>query len=820
MTAAPASAERVDSGALKAEVTADPWSLTFTDSAGKAVLTESRAEPLGVRTAGGWARATRASSIAPEGNGLRARVATTEAGRVLDVLIAPAGEGGIRIESKPLSTDGVLVSGMGFEARSGERYTGFGERSDHVDGRGREVESYVSDGPLREEDRNYPKAVVPPWGTRDRDDSTYYPVPWMLSSAGYGVLVAREETSRFRLGVDRADSWSAEVDGATLALEVFAGPAPADALRRFTARTGRQPEPPAPWAFGPWFQTGQPNITPLAEEAALVKAQRDADVPISAAETQMHFLPCGAHKGNEDYERKRTAAFHAAGLAHLSYFNPSLCASYQPVYNQAASAGLLQKSGGQPFTYPAFVGGSGPAGFTSEPLSQFDFTHPGTEPFYEKLVREAFDQGKDGWMEDFGENTPPFVTAADGTTGDAGHNRYPLDYHCTVKRITRRLDRPVVRFQRSGWTGAARCADNVWGGDPTTVWGYDGLASVVTQGLSMGLSGVSRWGSDIGGYNTYGPTQNLTRELLERWIQMGAVSGVMRTKRSGLAVPSYTRPQVFDKETLPMWRRYTKLHTQLYPYIAAADAHYRRSGMPLMRHGMLIDPEDPKAVAADDQLGFGPDLLAAPVLTPGARTRKLYAPPGKWVDWWRSVTYEEKDGAFLPHAPALLEGGREHTLPAPRDELPLLARAGAVIPMLPAEVDTLAPYGGGGLVTLADREDQLVLNAFPRGRWTGAFGEDGQLASVEGRSRKRRRWVLIVRSPERRKFTVRAALGTLARPFKPRAVLVGKKRLKRGAWSYDARERVLTVTFTAARGSLRVESRRPRKPGRNSRPRR
>lgn len=87
------------------------------------------------------------------------------------------------------------------------------------------------------------------------------------------------------------------------------------------------------------------------------------------------------------------------------------------------------------------------------------------------------------------------------------HNRYPTDYHCAVYDIAKRQPRPVARFNRSGWTGTAACSDIVWGGDNTTVWDYDGLSSAVKEALSMGLSGVSRWASDIGGYNTYGPME-------------------------------------------------------------------------------------------------------------------------------------------------------------------------------------------------------------------------------------------------------------------------------------------------------------------------
>ena len=799
--AAPAGAatETVGDRALRAVVHSDPWRVELA-GAGGVVLREHRDLALGHRTAGGWSRALRARELRRDGDGLAA-VVETSSGTDLAVAIRPAGEGGISIRAEPVAAVGVQAVRIGFETPPGERFFGFGSRSNAVDHRGHEVENYVTDGPTRPEDRDYPRAVVPPWSHGERDDSTYYPVPWLLSSRGYGVLADRDETSRFRLASDAGDAWSVEIDTSQLALRVFAGPRPADALRRFTAATGTQPAPPAPWTFGPWFQTGQPNRVDLAAEAEMMRVQREGDAPVSAAETQMHFLPCGAHRDDPGYNRARTQAFHGAGLAHLVYFNPSLCTSYQPVWSQAAGEGLLiREQSGQPHTHPAFVGGGGPSGFTTEPLSQFDFTAPGTEAFYERLVREAIDGDHDGWMEDFGEGVPPHGRAADGSTGTGLHNRYPVDYHCTVQRIADRAGRPVVRHLRSGWTGAARCAPLVWGGDPTTVWDYDGLASGVKQALGIGMSGVSRFGTDIGGYNTYGPWQNLTPELLVRWIQFGAVSGVMRTKYSGLAFPSYRRPQVFDPEILPVWRRYTKLHTQLYPYILAADLKYRASGMPLMRHLALVAPDDPRAVRADDQLMFGPDLLAAPVLEPGAKTRKLYAPAGRWVDWWRSVGYDTRDGSFHPRRARVLHGGAEHTLPAPLEELPLLARAGSVLPLLSADVDTLAPYGGSGVVRLADREDRLTLVAFPRGRWRGAMFERERISSTE----LRRGWRLGVSGLRTRRYTVRASLATPARPFRPCAVTVGGRRLSKRRWSYSRSKRVLTARFTARKASLRA----------------
>jgi alpha-glucosidase (family GH31 glycosyl hydrolase) len=195
----------------------------------------------------------------------------------------------------------------------------------------------------------------------------------------------------------------------------------------------------------------------------------------------------------------------------------------------------------------------------------------------------------------------------------------------------------------------------------------------------MGLSGISTWGSDIGGF--FALFQNeLTPELLARWVQVGAVSGVMRTEADGIAVPDKARPQVWDADQIDNWRRYAKLHTQLYPYLVAADDEYQRTGLPLMRQLSLVYPGDATAAGRDDEFMFGPDLLAAPVVEPGATQRSLYLPQGRWVDMWRTLRYRESDGALRMQRATVLRGPGDVTVPAPLDELPLLARAGTASP--------------------------------------------------------------------------------------------------------------------------------------------
>jgi sulfoquinovosidase len=790
-TSAPAaSAVQVEAGVLGARVTERPWSLVFTDGHGRDLLSESPGTGsgptgrLGFKTALGWFHATHV--IASRSAGAKAYDATLATndplGRRIELRLARDAGGVIAMTARVTgrAVSGVTHTGIAFRTTLGQRILGFGERSNAVEQRGREVESYVAEGPFEEDERAFVPAFVPPWGFHPRDDATYFPMPWLLSTDGYGVLVDSPQTSVYRLLSDSPGAWSVEVEAARLRMRVFGGPFPAGVLRRLTARIGRQPRP-APYVFGPWYQPRDD------EEAILAQLQR-ADVPMSVAQTYTHYLPCEDQRGREQAERERVARFHREGLAVTTYFNPMICTDHTRYAEAAASGALVRDPLGQPYVYRYST-------LEDFVVSQFDFTAPAGRSMYARLLREAMADGHDGWMEDFGEYTPLDARAADGSTGTGLHNRYPTQYHCAAFRAAPR----ATRYVRSGWTGTARCAPVVWGGDPSVDWGFDGLRSAVANGLTMGLSGVSTWGSDIGGFFALFENR-LTPELLIRWIQVGAVSGVMRTQANGIRIPESERPQVWDRGIVRHWRRWAKLRTQLYPYIAAADRAYRRRGLPIMRHLALVHPLDTRAAGQEDEFMFGPALLAAPVLEPGARRRSLHLPHGQWVDLWRSARYRSRDGGLSLRRARLISGGRygrRVRLPAPLAELPLLARAGALLPLLPPDVDTLASYGDRArAVSLRDRRGRRVLLAFPRGSSSARLEDGGVLRSREGRGE----WRLSIRSRRTRRWQVEASLATLRRPFRPCAVEATGGRLVR--WSYDRRRRVLAAVLSARRGGL------------------
>ncbi|MBA2505921.1 MAG: glycoside hydrolase family 31 protein [Thermoleophilaceae bacterium] len=822
--ATPAAAVELRSGGIEARVQADPFGLEFVDlSDGDVMKTSSggRLGPLGyafdLRQAalnnavfGYYAgteaetisfRAKRLRSSRTDGGALVLDVATDDPqGHRLEVRLEPSAEGAITVSSKIAAGSGPLagrasLSGASFEAAGGERFLGFGGRSNAVDQTGGRVFNWAEEGPYGAGDYDDElKRYAPEFTFPTGPTSANFPLAWNVTTRGFGLLIDQTQRSYFELG----SPWEASAEANEFRFTAFAGPKPADVVRRYSAYAGRQPKA-VPWIFGPWFQ-------PTSEKAEfeLAKLFRSEDVPVSVAQTYTHYLPGGEHRGKEAAERKRVEGYHDLGYKITTYFNPHISRDYQPVYDQAAQRGQLVKTrAGTPYTV------TNP--FTRDlQVSEIDFTAPGGKELFGRLLDDAVGAGYDGWMEDFGEYTPTDSQFSNGKDGLEMHNQYPVDYHCASTEHSG-AKAPAV-FIRSGYHGVQRCARVVWGGDPTEDWSCtDGLCAAIHQALNMGLSGVAYWGSDIGGFHAIANPRT-SDELNIRWLQFGAVSGVMRTQANGYSVrgDKSARSQVWNKAVLPTWRRYSKLRTQLYPYMEAASEEYQRSGLPISRQLSLAYPDDPASARAQTEFMFGPDLLAAPVIQPGARKRQLRLPPGDWVDFNRSTSYRERDGSLHMDLASVQPGGRDVTAEAPLGELPLFARAGTVLPLLPAEVDTLADDIGSrkGLTKLKDVRSTLGLLAFPRGTSSATLPDGERIKSIE--KPRGRGWALRIAGKRSRIWFLEASTATLRKTFRPRCVKLGRRVVPKRKWSYDAGKRELHVRFRAKSATLRATQKRCR----------
>jgi alpha-D-xyloside xylohydrolase len=539
-----------------------------------------------------------------------------------------------------------------------------------------------------------------------------FTMPWFVARSGYGFLLHSTWLNRFHL--DRPGTWRVEhADPGRLRMRIYAGPTPKQVITRFTSDqdVGRQPEP-APWYFGPWYQPTGAD----AFRRSLVPRWREADVPVSVAQTYTHYLPCAAHAGRDADERALTDLYHQWGYKVTTYVNSFVCQDHA-AYAEGDRQGWFVKTQ-LGTTYPMPY-----AAYLDSPSAIVDFSAPGATEWWHGLIDDALVNGYDGWMEDFGEYVPPDARLDDGRTGVEAHNAYCTDYHRASHALT--SDRPAfAQFVRCGYTGTAPFARIVWGGDPTEDDSEaDGLAAAVHQGLSMGLSGIGFWGSDIGGFHSLFTSERTSTELLVRWLQFGAFSGIMRTQAEGYERPDQSgehRAEVWDDDVLPHWRLLAELRTQLHPYIWAAAQEYRRTGTPLMRHLALAYPksppawgEGPAADAARFEFLFGPDLLVAPVVDMGATGRDVWLPPGDWIDLWDLLVFDEASGELRPDGAgvATLTGDRVVRVDAPLDRIPVFVRAGTCLPLLPGDVDTLVTDQGFAhddeVVTLAERADDI-----------------------------------------------------------------------------------------------------------------
>jgi alpha-glucosidase (family GH31 glycosyl hydrolase) len=109
---------------------------------------------------------------------------------------------------------------------------------------------------------------------------------------------------------------------------------------------------------------------------------------------------------------------------------------------------------------------------------------------------------------------------------------------------------------------------------------------------------------------------------------------------------------------------------------------------------------------AEHQYCFGAELLVAPVYYGFSRTRLVYLPAGKWRDFWSGK---------------LLEGGRVVRCQAEVDQIPVFARAGAIIPYLDPIPDTVLPASQEGVCSAGD---DLRLDLYP--------GADGHFRLHDG----------------------------------------------------------------------------------------
>jgi sulfoquinovosidase len=618
---------------------------------------------------------------------------------------------------------------LAFACNDGEHLYGTGARPDGTDHTGKSRMMVTTEQGVGQAD--YPMYEFDPILGRIGD--SYFPVPWVVSDRGTGLAIGGTPMARMYLCTEpEAEVLRFETWGNVLDLYVFAADSPRQAVADWTMASG--PPVAAPdWAFGPWIAV-QRGTEPMMAIAELLRSEQ---IPATALWVQDwiggrdqalfgYDLYYHWEWDEETYPDLPGAIdeLHDMGLAFLGYFNPFITEPHVE-WDEANELGYLPLGpDGEPYTF-AIVDRFG---------SQVDLDQPEAVDWARAYMDAAPAMGQDGWMCDFAEWLPLDATVGDGLSGVDRHNAYPLQWQELNMAV---LDDALgegngLCFNRSGWAGTQAIAPVTWGGDQETGFGRDdGLPTAREIGVGLGLSGIGRYGSDIAGFSSVGPGPS-TKELYFRWVEMSAFEPVFRT-HDGLE-QTENHHWNSDPETLEHFRRYARLHLQLLPYLKVLDGQYMTDGLPLMRHTILVESGDGDAWEtlrdAPDQHFLGDDLLIAPVVEEGAVSRSVVLPAGRWYGLMDGTSLDAGD------APA------EVQVDAPLEEIPVFARAGAILPMGDFDVVTSYPESNAEVIGAADRADRLHLVVFAGGdgamivgdaTWTFSADEAvGRAPSLDG----------------------------------------------------------------------------------------
>lgn len=290
-----------------------------------------------------------------------------------------------------------------------------------------------------------------------------------------------------------------------------------------------------------------------------------------------------------------------------------------------------------------------------------DLTNPAAFEWYKNVIKtNLIGMGFKGWMADFGEYLPADAVCFNGESGMTAHNAWPMLWaKCNREAVDEcGLCGDCVFFMRAGAAGSQKYSTLTWAGDQCVDWSEDdGLPSVITAALSLGMSGHGLHTSDIGGYTTLFHLHR-DRELMQRWLEFACFTPVMRTHEGNR--PDSNIQLYSDDEIIAFAARMSRIHTALVPYMAQCVKENAESGMPVMRPLFFAEPDCCRAYERDlFSYMLGGDILVAPVVKPDENMRSLWLPRGSWVHLWTGEEY----------------GGGEVSVSAPAGKPPVFFRS-------------------------------------------------------------------------------------------------------------------------------------------------
>jgi alpha-D-xyloside xylohydrolase len=471
-------------------------------------------------------------------------------------------------------------------------------------------------------------------------------LPVLYSSLGYGFLWNNPSPGYCETTYNHT-LWCSE-NAYQIDYLIFVGEKPADVMKLYCDLCGYAPKFPE-WAAGFW----QCKLRYESQEDLLEVAREyhKRGVPLAAIVIDyFHWTEQGEWKFDPKYwpdPKAMCDELKELGVNPVVSIWPTInpnSENYQAMDNENM---LVRTENGQYGTFNFY----GQQTF-------IDVTNPKTGPFVWEKVRENYYKYgiKTFWLDEAEpEVHPQQFNNLRFSIGNGAQTALLYPYYYSkifYEGLKSEGEEEIVVLTRAAYPGSQRFGSIVWNGDiPST---FKALRQSVTSGLSMSMSGIPWWNSDIGGFHSGDIESDYFRELIVRWFQFGLFSPVMRLHgaRNRMSNQVDRHPGVkersggdneiwsFGERNYPILKKLILLREQLRPYIMKYMNIASQTGAPIMRPMFFDYYEDPHCYTLEDQYMFGEDILFAPILEQGVTERSVYLPEGSWINVNDRLTYE------------------------------------------------------------------------------------------------------------------------------------------------------------------------------------
>lgn len=352
--------------------------------------------------------------------------------------------------------------------------------------------------------------------------------------------------------------------------------------------------------------------------------------------------------------------------------------------------------------YPEMATAMGMDPVEEKPV-EFDISDPRfINAYFDVLHRPYEDDGVDFWWIDWQQGTTSRMVGLDPL--------WALNHYHFLDNGDRN-ERPLIMSRYAG-VGSHRYPVG-FTGDTIITW--ESLAYIPYFTATASNIGYTWWSHDIGGH-MYGIKDD---ELYLRYVQFGVFNPINRLHSSDC--PVYTKePWAFKNGVGELAIEMLRFRHRMIPYLYSCNYDTHEKGIALCEPIYYRHPENEKAYAAKNEYYFGPSLLVAPVITPsvdkGLSVTEVFLPEGFYTDIFTGDTYD---------VPA---GGATYEMVRPLDSIPVLALAGAVLPLgldegnssdKPHHLEARIFNGNGSYDLFEDEEKKTAFTHFT------LQGEDG-----------------------------------------------------------------------------------------------